>query len=165
MRQLLENWATYNSNIWYTADYPNFRIWLTSSGARCRSSRSFRPTAIHVDRSCRKPFFNGDKSYNQTLTRLKTREMEQRTPTTLIHTVAANCEIFFLHQFFPLKVDSYQTKNASCCRRLLRCREMEYIEQASQNTFYPFQNKHQNHWASIESQDVVCFEKIKTQGR
>ena len=128
MRQLLENWATYNSNIWYTADYPNFRIWLTSSGARCRSSRSFRPMAIHVDRSCRKPFFNGDKSYNQTLTRLKTREMEQRTPTTLIHTVAANCEIFFLHQFFPLKVDSYATKNASCCRRLLRCREMEYIE-------------------------------------
>ena len=119
MRQLLENWATYNSNIWYTADYPNFRIWLTSSGARCRSSRSFRPTAIHVDRSCRKPFFNGDKSYNQTLTRLKTREMEQRTPTTLIHTVAANCEIFFLHQFFPLKVDSYTTKMhhvaADCC--------------------------------------------------
>ena len=103
----------------YTTDYPNFRIWLTSSGARCRSSRSFRPTAIHVDRSCRKPFFNGDKSYNQTLTRLKTREMEQRTPTTLIHTVAANCEIFFLHQFFPLKVDSYTTKMhhvaTDCC--------------------------------------------------
>ena len=28
----------------------------------------------------------------------------------------------------------------------LQTRETKYIESASQNTFYPFQNKHQNHW-------------------
>ena len=28
----------------------------------------------------------------------------------------------------------------------LKAREMEYIEQASNNTFYPFQNTHQIHW-------------------
>ena len=39
-------------------------------------------------------------------------------------------------------------------------REMEYIEQTTYNTFYPFQNNHQIHWHD-QSVKMLCAFKIK----
>ena len=39
--------------------------------------------------------------------------------------------------------------------RLCSSREMEYIEQASSNTFYPFQNKHKIHW-HLQIAKMLC---------
>ena len=39
-------------------------------------------------------------------------------------------------------------------------REMEYIEQASSNTFYPFQNKHKIHW-HLQIAKMLCPLNVK----
>ena len=42
-----------------------------------------------------------------------------------------------------------------------KCREMEFIEQTSFNTFYPFQNKQQIH-RHLQSVRILCaFKKSK----
>ena len=42
-----------------------------------------------------------------------------------------------------------------------RCREMEYIECSSYNTFYPFQNKHQIHQNPQSVKMLYAYEKSK----